>query len=59
MAAEGSHFTGDHFIEQLRLRVAKEKFRQDVKSMLSSSFGEYDIDLACEEVCDVFLTKLR
>ena len=39
--------------------VAKTKFRQDVKSMLSSSFGEYDIDLACEEVCDVFLTKLR
>jgi hypothetical protein len=59
MAAEGSHFTGDHFIEQLRLRVAKEKFRQDVKSMLSSSFGEYDVDRACEEVCDVFLTKLR
>ena len=39
--------------------MAKTKFRQDVKSMLSSSFGEYDIDLACEEVCDVFLTKLR
>jgi predicted nucleotidyltransferase component of viral defense system len=51
MAAEGSHFAGDDFIEQLRLRVAKEKLRQDVKSMLSSSFGEYDIDLACEEVC--------
>lgn len=59
MSAEGSHFTADHFIEQLKLRVAKEKFRQDVKSMLSSSFGEYNIDHACEEVCDVFLTKLR
>jgi predicted nucleotidyltransferase component of viral defense system len=59
MAAERSHFTGDQFIEQLRIRVAKEKFRQDMKSMLAPSFGEYNIDLACEEVCDVFLTKLR
>jgi len=59
MNAEGSRFTGDQFAQQLRLRVAKPKFREDVKSMLSSSFGEYDIDHACEEVCDVFLSILR
>lgn len=59
MAAEGSHFTADQFIEQLRIRVAKPKFRHDVTTMLVPSFGAYNVDTACDEVCDVFLSRIR
>lgn len=59
MEQEKSRFTAVDFERELRMRMGKPKFRNDLNTMLRPGLTNYDVDIACDEFCEIFLTPLR